>query len=158
MGKRLYIVVRVLQPAALDDSDDEEAEEDVPQIKRQLAPQVRADVARFLRVVVVVLLAVDAEASLLVDVGPPHGNGNGKHGYVHHDQIGNLDGGVQFGDVDDGEARRACRRRLEPAVEDADAAREGGDDRVVELGSDDVSESFVDDAIRRDETDYIRRE
>lgn len=54
-----YVVVCVLESATFDNGDDEETEENVPQVKGELAPEMGADVARLLRVVVV-LLAVDA--------------------------------------------------------------------------------------------------
>jgi hypothetical protein len=75
----------------------------------------------------------DAKAFLFVDVGLADRHGDGKDGNVHHDEVRDLDGGVQVRDVDDGEASCAGRGGLEEAREEAVAAREGGDGWVVEL-------------------------
>lgn len=50
---------------------------------------------------------VDAERSLLVDVGVAHGDGHGEDGDVHHDHIKKLNSGIQARDGYDGEAGRA---------------------------------------------------
>lgn len=104
--QRERVVVCVFQAGTLDDGDEEEAEEDVPQIERELAPQMGADVAGG-RVVVRVVgggaMAPDAEGLFFVDVGAARADGDGEDGDVHHDEVRDLGGGVQGSDVDDGE-------------------------------------------------------
>lgn len=95
---------------------------------------MRSDVALISRVVFVFLFTgVDAEGFFFVDVGAAHGDGDGEDGNIHHDEVGDLDCRVEEGEVDDCEAGGAGGGGLEEAVEDADAAREGGDDGVMEL-------------------------
>lgn len=103
-----------MQAGALHDGDDEEAQEHVPQIEGQLSTHVGTEVAILDALILVV--GVDAEGLLLVDVGLTHRDGDREHGDVHHDQVGDLDGGVQVGKVDDRKPSRASRRGLEEAV------------------------------------------
>lgn len=81
------VVVYILDMRAFSDSDDEEAQEDIPQIERELFPQMRTDkgglgAAAFLLLVTV---CVDAQGALLVDVGLADADGDGEDGDVHHD-------------------------------------------------------------------------
>lgn len=71
-----------------------------------------ADVAG-LFIVFILVRTVYAEALFLVDVGPPHGDGDGEDGYIHHDQVGYLNSCVKAGQVDDLEACSSGRSRLE---------------------------------------------
>lgn len=73
-----------------------------------------ADVAGLFGVFILLLFrAVDAEALFLVDVGAPHGDGDGEDGYIHHDQVGYLNSRVKTGQVDDRETCSSRRSGLE---------------------------------------------
>ena len=62
---------------------------------------------------VVIVVGPDTERLLFVDVGLAHGHGNGEDGDVHHDQITDLDGGMEVSDVDNCESGGAGCGRLE---------------------------------------------
>lgn len=78
------IVGSVLNMATFCDTDDEEAEEDVPQIKGQLFPQMCTDEGGLPAILWLVAVGVDAEAGFFVDVGFTYRDGNGEDGDVHH--------------------------------------------------------------------------
>lgn len=78
------IVGSILDMAALCDADDEKAEEDVPQIKGQLFPQMCADKGGLPTVFRLIVIGIDSKTGFFVDVGFAHGDGDGEDGNVHH--------------------------------------------------------------------------
>ena len=63
--------------------------------------------------------------------------------YVHHDEITDLDSRVQASKVDTGEASRPGGGSLEPAVEDAIAARQACDYGVVQVENDEEDQVYA---------------
>jgi hypothetical protein len=121
-----------LQAGAFHDGDDEEAQEDIPQVERQLATYVGTKVA--VLGALVFIARPDAERFLFVDVGLTHGNSNGKDRDVHHDEVRHLDGGMQISETDDREACSASGSGLEEAVKEAETPRQAFNSWGVELG------------------------
>ena len=77
----------------------------------------------------------DAEGFFLVYVGLADRHGNGENGYVHHYHVADLHGGVQVGNVDDGETGGTGGCRLEETGEEAVAGGERGYGWITELTS-----------------------
>jgi hypothetical protein len=102
-------LTEVFEPRALDNGDEEEAEEDVPQIEGELATEMGAEIAAARRVFFDAV--VYTEGSLLVHICLTQTDGDGEDGNVHHDEIGDLDGWMQFGYVNNGETGRPSRKR-----------------------------------------------
>lgn len=125
------VFVCVFETLAFDDGDEEEAQEDEPQIERELATQVVGEVGGVS--VVVVFVGPDAEGFLLIYVGLSHRHGDGEDGDVHHDQVANLDGGMELRDVDDGESGGTGGCSLKETREETVTSGNGSDGRVVEL-------------------------
>lgn len=93
-----------------------------------------ADIGLVVRVLfVLVFAAVNAERLFFVDVGTADGDGDGKDGDVHHDEVGDLNGGVECREVDIGETCCSGRGSLKPAIENSNARRQDRDDWVFEL-------------------------
>lgn len=124
------VVVCVLEPAAFDDGNEEEAQKDEPQIEGELASQMVAEVARLC---FVIFISPDAEGLLFVDVGLAHGHGNWKDGDIHHDQVAHLNGGVEVGNIDDGKPGSTCCGGLKEAVEEAESGWKNCNGRIIEL-------------------------
>ena len=125
------VLVCIFQSGALDDGDEEKAEEDEPEIERELETQMVREVARgFL---FFLARRPDPEGFFLVHVGLADRHGDGENGNVHHYHVADLDGGVQVGNVDHGETGSAGGRGLEETSEEAVAGGERCDGRVAEL-------------------------
>lgn len=119
---------------AFRDTDGEESEEDVPEIKGELFTEMDADVgAGGVRVGFFVGFRVQAEGLFFVDIGATDGDGDGEDGDVHHDQIGHLNGGMEFTNGDDRHAGSTGCSGLEDGVEDTKADGSVGDGRVVKV-------------------------
>jgi hypothetical protein len=80
-----------------------------------------------------VAVGPDTEGFLLVHVGLPDTHGDGENGYVHHDEVADLDRRVEIGDADDGETSSACRGGLEKTGEEAMAGGKVCNGIVFEL-------------------------
>ena len=134
--EREGVFVGVGESVAFGDGDDEEAEGDVPEIEPQLAPEMGPDVGGLFFVFGFFGAgAPDAEGFFFVDVGAADRDGDREDGDVHHDHIGDLDAGVEGGEVDGGKAGGAGGGGLEEAVEETEAGGvDAGDCWVVELG------------------------
>lgn len=61
--------------------------------------------------------APEAERFFFVDVCAADRDGDGEDGDVHHDEVGDLDAGVEIGEVHVSEASGAGRDGLEEAIE-----------------------------------------
>lgn len=121
----------VLQARAFDNGDDEEAQEDVPQVEGQLATYVGAEIA--ISAVLVFITRPYAEGLLFVHVGLTHGNGDGKDRNVHHDQVRDLNGGMQVRETDDGKACSTSGGSLEEAIQETETSGQAFDSWGVEL-------------------------
>ena len=67
--------------------------------------------------------APDAKGFLLVDICTADGDGDGKDGDVHHDEVGNLYARVEVGKIYVSETGGTRRYGLEEAIENAIAGR-----------------------------------
>ena len=81
--------------------------------------------------VLVFVARPNSEGFLFVDVGLPHTHGDGEDGNVHHDEIADLDRGVEVGNVDDGETGGTRCGGLEETCEEAEAAWKGSNSWIV---------------------------
>src|SRR6187549_4307091 len=81
----------------------------------------------------VVLAAPYPEGAFFVHVCLAHGDSDGKYGDVHHDEVRDLNGGMQICEVDDREAGGTCRSGLEKAVKKAETRGKDCDRRVIQL-------------------------
>lgn len=126
--------VAALDAVAFRDGDYEEAEENVPQIERQLSSQMGTNVRGLFFVGVFFCGgAVDAEGLLFVDVGSTDGNGDGEDGDVHHDKVGYLDRRMQCSQIDNSESSCTCRHSLKPTIQDSNVDWQFCDDSVTQL-------------------------
>lgn len=73
--------------------------------------------------VVVVFVRPDSQRLLFVDVCLSHGHCYGEDGDVHHDEVADLDGGMQFSNVDNSKSSGAGRSGLEETSEEAETTR-----------------------------------
>lgn len=76
---------------------------------------------------------VDPQTAFFVDVGVAHGDDNGVHGDIHHDNIQDLQADAKARDADDVEAAGADGDGLEEAVQDPEVRWYGGCGRVSDV-------------------------
>ena len=77
------VLVWVFEAGAFDDGNEEEAEEDEPEVERELAAEVMGKVGR-LGVVFVVVAGPNTKRLLFVDVGLSHRHGDWEDRNIHH--------------------------------------------------------------------------
>lgn len=94
---------------------------------------MRTDVRRLCASFVFTTFGVNAERPFFVNVGAADGDSEWEDGNIHHDQVGNLDGGVEGGNVDSSKAGSTGRQRLEEAVQKLITRWECCYSRIVEL-------------------------
>lgn len=87
--------------------------------------------------VCIVITRIHAQAALLVRITRADGNGNGKHGDVHHDQETELHGWMHIREIERRCARVARRRGLEDRGGDAWADGEDVHRGIVQVEHDD---------------------
>ncbi|KAL8680070.1 MAG: hypothetical protein Q9186_003709 [Xanthomendoza sp. 1 TL-2023] len=122
------ILIRILKVFPLGNCDDEKTQEDVPQIERQLSPEMGPDVARLVGVLIILpSIGIDAKRFLLVHIGATNRDGDGEDGDI--------------GEVDRCKSRSSSGRSLEEpvqyAVPDTTNLR---DHRVVYIQDDEEDE------------------
>jgi len=127
------VVVCVFKTIAFDDGNQEKTQEDEPQVEGELATKMVTQVARVFFVCVVVIVGPDAERLFFVDVRLAHTHCDGEDGYVHHNQVTNLNGRVEIGDVNHGKTGGTGGCSLEKTIEEPESRWEGNNGGVVEL-------------------------
>ncbi|KND94774.1 hypothetical protein TOPH_00616 [Tolypocladium ophioglossoides CBS 100239] len=123
---------------SLTDGEDKEAQENVPQVERELPPQVASDIVQStsIGVVLQVLVVVHAERLFLVNVSSSDRDGDGEDGNVHHDHVQDRHRRMQVCQVDCRETCRPCGSSLKEADDDAILERQPADGFRTEIEDD----------------------
>ena len=80
-----HIILGVLDTGPLRYCNNKETQKDIPQIKRQLLPQMGSHKRCLFAVVFVIRIGVDTERAFLVYVGPSDTDSNWEYRNIHHD-------------------------------------------------------------------------
>ena len=99
MVERVYRIVGIHDTLRLGNTQDEDAQKDIPQVEGQLVLHVRKHVPGPTVLVEVVDSLIHTDRAFFVDIGGANADGDRKDGDVHHHQQTQLYGRVDIRQV-----------------------------------------------------------